>query len=114
MTTVLELRQRGYDCVHLRDRDLIKLPDPKIVDLAIEEGRAVLTFDLDFGALMAKFGTNSPSVILFRLRDQSPASVNSKLLAVVRDCVEALISGSLIVVDDSGYRIRRLPIQPPR
>lgn len=55
---------------------------------------------------MALAGTTSPSVILFRLRDQTPRSVTPKLLLVLAECVEALSTGA--------YRIRRLPIQPPR
>lgn len=39
---------------------------------AVQEGRVVLTFDLDFGDLLAANRESLPSVITFRLRNQSP------------------------------------------
>ena len=114
MTTVLALRRAEHDAVHLRDLNLITLPDPNIVELAVAQSRVILTFDLDFGALMAVTESISPSVILFRLRNQTPASVTPKLMAVLAECEEALTAGAAVVIDEDGYRIRRLPIQPLR
>lgn len=51
MSTVRSLRERGHNAVHLREEALHKLPDEKILEKARQEGRIVLTFDLDFGDL---------------------------------------------------------------
>jgi len=51
-----------------RDQQLMKLPDAEILQKARSENRIVLTFDLDFGDLLAASGENLPSVIIFRLR----------------------------------------------
>ncbi len=110
ITTVADLRAAGHDAVHLREEDLIRLPDPDIVAKAAQEQRVVLTFDLDFGDILAAGRTDAPSVIIFRLRNQTPLAVNPRLFRVVSDCESELASGAIIIVEDLGYRVRRLPI----
>jgi len=86
LTTVAALRAADHDAVHLRDEGLIRLPDPKIVAKAVAESRIVLTFDLDFGDILATARSESPSVVIFRLRNQAPAAVNPRLFRVIADC----------------------------
>lgn len=112
MTTIGALRRSGREAVHLSELGKITLPDHEIVVLARDEGRVILTFDLDFGTLLAYARTSKPSVIIFRLRDQTPASVTPRLMLILEACEEVLSSGAVVAVDDEGYRIRRLPIQP--
>jgi hypothetical protein len=45
----------------------------------------VLTFDPDFGDILAVARTETPSVIIFRLRNQTPAAVNRRLFRVIGD-----------------------------
>ena len=54
-----------------------------------QEQRVVLTFHLDFGDI----------------------AVNPRLFRVISDCESGLASGAIIVVEDQGYRVRRLPIR---
>jgi predicted nuclease of predicted toxin-antitoxin system len=110
ITTVEALRAAGHDAVHLREEGLIRLPDPEIVPKAARERRIVLTFDLDFGDILAAARGEAPSVIIFRLRNQTPAAVNPRLFRVIDDCKNELASGAIIIVEDEGYRVRRLPI----
>lgn len=56
----------GHDAVHLRDQDLQRLPDEEIINTARDEGRIILTHDLDFGRLMALSGERLPSVVTYR------------------------------------------------
>jgi predicted nuclease of predicted toxin-antitoxin system len=72
LTTVEALRAAGHDAIHLRDEGLIRLPDPGIVAKALAESRIVLTFDLDFGDILAIARSEAPSVVIFRLRNQHP------------------------------------------
>jgi predicted nuclease of predicted toxin-antitoxin system len=67
MTTVHALRQAGEEVVHLREEGLFKLADDRILDKAKHEKRVILTFDLDFGELLAASGGATPSVVLFRM-----------------------------------------------
>jgi len=47
--------------------------DPAILEKTGQEERLVRTFDLDFGALLATGVHGLPSVILLRMRDQTPS-----------------------------------------
>ncbi|HYS75771.1 MAG TPA: DUF5615 family PIN-like protein, partial [Burkholderiales bacterium] len=47
------LRERGHDAVHLREQGLERLPDSEVFAKASAEKRVLLTFDLDFGELVA-------------------------------------------------------------
>lgn len=112
LTTVEALRGANHDAVHLRDEDLIRLPDSRIAAKAVEETRVVLTFDLDFGDILALTRSEAPSVIIFRLRNQTPAAVNPRLFQVIAECAAELASGAIVLVENEGFRVRRLPIQP--
>jgi len=111
MATVGALRAAGEAVVHLREEGLHTLPDHKILDKAIQEQRVVVTFDLDFGELLAASGGDVPSVILFRTRNQTPNVVTQRLLQVLRTCRPALAAGAIVIVEDGGFRLRHLPIQ---
>ena len=111
MSTVEALRQQGHDVVHLREEGLQRLPDPAILEKAREEARTVLTFDLDFGDLLAIGGQSYPSVIIFRLHNETPAVVTPALFRVLADQGETLAEGAIIIVEEARYRIRRLPIE---
>ena len=111
LTTVEALRTANHDAVPLRDEDLIRLPHPKIAAKAVAESRIVLTFDLDFGDILAFAGSTAPSVIIFRLRNQTPAAVNPRLFRVIADCAQELAGGAIVIVEEEGFRLRRLPIR---
>ncbi len=109
-TTVRALRADGHDVIHLRDVGLGRLPDDQIFEKAQQEGRVVLTFDLDFGDLLAARQTALPSVIIFRLRDQRPAAVNVRLFRVLAERSPDLETGAIVIVETARYRLRHLPI----
>lgn len=69
-----------------------------------------LTFDLDFGQILALGVADSPSVVIFRLSDETSMSVNWKLEAVITGRRAELEQGALILVEDGRYCMRLLPI----
>jgi predicted nuclease of predicted toxin-antitoxin system len=112
--TVAFLVQLGHDAVHLRDRGLERLPDPEVLGKAREEGRVLLTHDLDFGELVAARGDQLPSVVIFRLRDMRPDRVNRYLESVVTGYRDPLEEGAIVSVAEGQIRARQLPIQGGR
>lgn len=110
-STATELRRHGHDVVHLSEAGLHRLPDPDILEMARREHRVILTFDLDFSDLLATGLHELPSVIVFRLHDQTPASVDPRLLQLVAERESALAEGSIVMVEERRYRLRRLPIR---
>jgi predicted nuclease of predicted toxin-antitoxin system len=108
--TVNWLKSSGYDAVHLVDEDLERLPDDEILVKARFEGRIFLTVDLDFGYLLAVSGATLPSVILFRLGNESYEIINERLAEVLNRFESDLAAGAIIYVSDSDFRVRQLPI----
>jgi predicted nuclease of predicted toxin-antitoxin system len=112
ISTLKALREAGYDAAHLREEDLHRLPDNAILEKALREVRIVLTFDLDFGDLLAASGGRLPSVIIFRLQNQTPSNVTGRLFDLLSAEAERLEAGALIIVEDARYRMRPLPVIP--
>lgn len=110
MRVVEWLRSSGHDAIHLRNAGLQKLPNGEIFQKAIREERIVLTFDLDFGEIVAASGGASISVILFRLRNTRADFVVQRLKIVLEKSSEELAQGAVVLVEDGRYRVRRMPI----
>ena len=110
MKVVQWLRDRGHDCVHLRDEGLQRLPNGEIFARAIAEDRVVVTFDLDFGDIVATMGGRAASVLLFRLRNARGDHVIERISAALDMAADALESGAIVVVQETHLRIRHLPV----
>ncbi len=108
--TVNWLRAMGYDAVHLVDEGLERLPDDEILVKACAEERILLTVDLDFGYLLAVSKATLPSVILFRLGNESYQIINERLVEVLARFESDLATGAIISVSDRDFRVRQLPI----
>jgi predicted nuclease of predicted toxin-antitoxin system len=109
--TVTFLQGLGHDAVHLYTQGLDRLGDPAILRKAQEEGRVLLTHDLDFGELLAASGDALPSVIIFRLRDMRPDTVNQHVLGIISQQGRSLDQGAIISVTEGRIRVRPLPIR---
>ncbi len=80
---VEELRQKGFDAIHLREENLFRMLDGEILEKARSEGRVLLTHDLGFGELLAASGGDLPSVIVFRLKDMRAQNVSLHLFSII-------------------------------
>lgn len=108
--TVACLRELGHEAVHLHELGLDRMPDPDILDRARRDRQVILTNDLGFGDLLAHSGAGLPSVIIFRLSDMRPTSVNAHLGVALRKFGDDLAAGAILSVTDHRIRVRRLPI----
>ena len=109
--TVARLREKGHDAVHLVELSLEKLEDQDILIKAEAEKRIVLTVDLDFGYLLAISRAKLPSVILFRLGNETREIIEEYLDDVLSECSSELERGAIISVKNDGFRVRLLPIE---
>ena len=106
-----ELAAAGHDAVHVRDVGLAAADDLPILDRASDERRVVVTQDTDFGTLLAASATTRPSVIILRLRDGRP-EIHARVLLANLEVIESdLQSGAIVVISDTGIRVRRLPVK---
>jgi predicted nuclease of predicted toxin-antitoxin system len=109
--TVEFLKQLGHEAIHVRTLGLQRAQDTQVIQQARSHSSVVLTFDLDFGGLLALGVLDKPSAIIFRLTDERADSVNQRLSTVLTDRSTDLESGALILVEDTQYRVRKLPIR---
>ena len=103
------LRDQGHDAVHLREQGLHRLPNGEIFDKARSEKRIILTFDLDFGEIVALSGGRPASIIVFRLHNTSTPHVIERLGKVLKDSGATIEQGAIVVVEESRHRIRKFP-----
>lgn len=109
--SVAFLQGLGQDAEHLHAQGLDRLDDSAILAKAREEGRILLTHDLDFGELIAASGARLPSMIIFRLRNMRPERVNRYLESIVTQHRELLEQGAIISVAEGQIRVRVLPLE---
>src|SRR5690348_2222012 len=100
----------GHEAVHVRTLGLERSPDHILVERAKADGLVIVTFDLDFGDILALGVLDRPSAIILRLDDERADSVNRHLSVVVSECADDLESGALVLVESTRYRVRKLPI----
>ncbi len=111
LTTVRALREDGHDATHLREEGLSRLADIDILEKARIEQR-VLTVDLDFGDLLATGEQSLPSVIIFRLRNETPRAMTIHLKQLIPQRTAGIDKGAIVIVEDARHRLRRLPLEP--
>jgi predicted nuclease of predicted toxin-antitoxin system len=110
MRVIEWLCSSGHDAIHLRDEGLQRLSNGEIFQKAIREERIVLTFDLDFGEIVAASGGRSVSVVLFRLRNTRAEFVIQRLKIMLEQSTKELAQGAAVLVEDGRHRVRRVPI----
>jgi hypothetical protein len=80
------------------------------MDKARAEDRIVLTSDLDFGELLALSRAGLPSVIVFRLKDMRPESVQRHLAQVRPNLAAELERGAIVSAIERRCRVHVLPM----
>jgi predicted nuclease of predicted toxin-antitoxin system len=106
------LGERGYDAIHASEQGLSSAPDTAILDRARNEQRIVVTADLDYPRLLALTRDESPALILFRGGNLSEQQARDRLARVLDAVPSEELSRSIIVIEKSRIRRRRLPIKP--
>lgn len=105
------LKQSGHDAIHVRDIGLQSASDSEIFKEAENQNRIIISADTDFGTLLALWNKSRPSVILFRHdSDHRPKHQFSLLMANLPNIIQALETGSIVVIEKKRIRIRSLPI----
>jgi predicted nuclease of predicted toxin-antitoxin system len=104
------LAARGHDAVHASVLGLDRAADTEILARAAQDECTVVTADLDYPRLLALAGAEGPSLILFRGGHWSEADVVARMQHALDRLGESDIARSIIVVDRTRVRRRRLPI----
>lgn len=104
------LAEREIEAIHWSSVGKRSAPDSEIFDYAAAHGLVVFTHDLDFSALLAERGTQSPSVIQVRSQDVLPSAIGPMVVDAIRASAAYLEAGAIVSVDAARHRIRILPL----
>ena len=77
---------QGYDAVHVSELGLHRASDTDIMARAKEEGRTMITADLDYPRLLALAQVTDPSLILFRAGNWTEADVITRMGESCKPC----------------------------
>jgi predicted nuclease of predicted toxin-antitoxin system len=105
------LGAQGHDAVHANDIAMHQSPDSELLRFAANDGRVIITADLDFPRLLAGLGATGPGLILLRGGNYSEAESLECLRRVLKSVPLAELPESIIVIDRERIRRRRLPVQ---
>ncbi|OGL47465.1 MAG: hypothetical protein A2161_17195, partial [Candidatus Schekmanbacteria bacterium RBG_13_48_7] len=72
------LDNEGFPSRHVRDIGLAKADDQSIVEEAKRQDEIIITHDLDYGHLLAFSGESKPSVIIYRIANNSLENLFSR------------------------------------
>ncbi len=109
--TVKGLLNKGYQIKRVTEFLESNAKDSQILDLAFKEKSTLITQDLDFSALLAKRGTNKPSVITLRVNNAKPSNITKILERALPQIKSEINKGSIIIIEEERIRIRKLPIE---
>ncbi len=103
----------GFEAVHWSTVGDPRAADETILSHAKSHGYVIFTHDLDFGAILAATGANTPSVVQIRTQNVAPTLLGEAVVLLLHRCRQHLDTGALICLDESTERVRILPIRRP-
>jgi predicted nuclease of predicted toxin-antitoxin system len=107
-SSITRLHAAGHDVVAVAER-MPGATDAAILATAATEGRVVLTFDSDFGALIFRSRRPAPAgVVYFRFDPATPLEPAERLLRFLAQ-PDIVVLHTITVIDDVGYRQRPFP-----
>lgn len=107
LASIQALRAAGHDVLAVSEA-MARALDREVLARAGAEGRVLVTFDRDFGALAFKRGVSSPAgILLLRFVPVTPEEPATVLLDLLSDS-GLTFSGKFTVVDRERVRQRSL------
>jgi predicted nuclease of predicted toxin-antitoxin system len=99
----------GHDVVPVAQIGLSQATDEQLLEIAREQGRILITRDRDYGNLVFVKGVGA-GVLYLRMLPSTQDDVHGKLEQVLSNFSEEELQRAFVVVEASGYRIRKLAI----
>jgi predicted nuclease of predicted toxin-antitoxin system len=107
------LREAGHEVTHVTEVGWATPMTRRVLDVAADDARAIVTADTDFGALLAARGTSSPSVVMLRSSEHLTPDEQARLIVTVLVRVgDELEQGAIVSATTERVRLRNLPVVP--
>jgi predicted nuclease of predicted toxin-antitoxin system len=104
------LADAGFEAVHWSACGKGGAADTEIMGFAKANDYVVLTYDLDFSAILAATGGHKPSVVQIRADDLSPDAIGAHIVRALQQMTTELDEGALLTVEPGRTRMRMLPL----
>lgn len=101
------LQQEGHDVSSVVMQGLGGHADPEVSRVCRNEGRVLVTLDVDFANVQNYPPGDYPGIIVLRLARQGRRQVLAVLSALLGQLDPATLSGKLWIVEESRIRIRQ-------
>ena len=96
----------GHDAETVLDQELGGARDADLALVCVQEGRAIVSLDMDFADIRTYPPSEYPGIVVFRLESQARnhiLEIGARFLHVLSD---SLLAGQLWVVEESKIRVR--------
>ena len=100
------LTEAGHDTATVAEQGLAGAEDPDIALVCLDEGRILLTLDLDFANVRAYPPHRYPGLIVLRISSQAPRRQVEIVSRILPSLSDRSLQGQLWIVEDSRIRIR--------
>ena len=100
------LRSLGHDVKSIQEEGLFKISDAKIMQMAKDENRTVITFDKHFGNVLKYPPSDTAGIIHIRIHPPLLEDVLAAINNLLKKHELSTFHGKLIVLSKNGYRIR--------
>lgn len=100
------LAQAGHDALTVQDQTLGGRPDPDIAAVCRQEGRAVVTLDLDFADIRAYPPAGYAGIIVLRLARLDKARILVAVQRLLPVLQNETLTGKLWIANETSVRIR--------
>jgi predicted nuclease of predicted toxin-antitoxin system len=101
------LRNAGFNVKSIGEEKR-GIADEHVMEIAVEEGLIILTFDRDYGELIFKYAKKAPpAVVYFRTKGARPDDAGKTLAYLIKHTSLKLI-GFFTVIEENGIRQRKL------
>ena len=106
LKSVIHLKEKGFDITAIGiDNPSIK--DSEVMDIAIREGRLILTFDRDYGELIFKHNYRPEKGVIYLRLDEFQPEHPGQLIENLLSNTELNFDNTITVVDLIGIRQRK-------
>ena len=105
-TVAALLIEAGHNTATVAEQGLAGAEDHDIASVCLDEGRILLTLDLDFADVRAYPPHRYPGLIVLRISSQAPRCQMEVVSGMLTSLSGRSLQGQLWVVEDSRIRVR--------
>ena len=105
------LKRAGWETVHWSLVGKASATDSELMSYAAQHDQVVITYDLDFAAILAATHGHKPSVVQLRTDNLDTKLVGEKLVSALKELQHELESGALVTIYPRRTRVRLLPLK---